>query len=209
VVVSRLWTTGILKAAQFFLGIRTCVRGKQHLSDVPLPYIIACQHQSAWETLFFNTLVPNPVFFLKRSLLFLPIVGIYLRGLGMIPISRAQKKEMKKSRHEMDQAIQKAIAQKRPFILFPEGTRMRPGEQKPYHSGVYHIAKDYGLPVIPAALNSGIYWPRRGFLKKPGTICLTFGPPLDASLPKAEFIAQLRDRIEQQGGDPMPDEKCA
>ena len=191
--VARWWTKVILWLSAFFLGITHRVQGQEH---IPLqgPYIIACKHQSTWETFIFNVLVDSPVFFLKKDLLSIPFIGWFLWKMEMIAISRSGNNKNKGEFIEL--ARKQALVNQRPLVIFPEGTRTAPGTTKRYHQGIYALYKDLQIPVIPVALNAGAFWPRREFFKRPGTIDLVFMPPIDPFLSREEFMTQLFNTIE-------------
>jgi 1-acyl-sn-glycerol-3-phosphate acyltransferase len=191
--LSRLWVNGLLKLAQHLLGITAHITGKEHLPKKGA-YIIACKHQSVWETLIFSTFLYNPAFFLKRSLLYAPFAGWFLKKLNMIPVSRSLKK--KKYGNFLNTTFCYAIKQNRPIIIFPEGTRVAIGQKKRYRQGIFALYNQFSLPVIPTALNSGLFWKRRGFLKSAGTIELRLLPPLPDKLGKEAFMSLLENAIE-------------
>lgn len=166
-------------------------------------YIVASKHQSAWETLAFLTVLPHPAFVLKQELLRVPLVGGILVHMGMIPVSR--RSTSLKSGINQDTFLQQgktAIAtEHRPVVIFPEGTRTKPGEQTRYRQGVIRLAQYTHAPIIPIALNSGVFWPRHTFFKKPGIIDVVILPPLlaEQSLRDGDektLLEDLKQRIE-------------
>jgi len=191
--VSRWWTKVILLLCSFFLGITYRVQGKEF---IPLDgsFILACKHQSTWETFIFNVLVDSPVFFLKKNLLAIPFLGWFLWKMGMIAISRSHSSKNKGA--FIERTRKQAVENQRPIVIFPEGTRTPPGTTKRYHQGVYALYKNIDVPIIPVALNSGAFWPRRQFFKKPGVIDLVFMPPIEPLLNREEFMNQLFTTIE-------------
>ncbi len=189
--VLRLWSRVVLWSLRVFAGIDAKIEGLEHLP--PTPCLIAAKHQSTWETVAFNLLLHNPALVLKRELLRIPIYGWYAWRAGHIPIDRqggggALRRMLRKA----DQAIQDG----RSVIIFPEGTRVAPGQTRPYHPGVAGLYRHLGVPVVPVAVNSGLYWGRRRFLKNPGTITLRFLPPIPPGMERRAFAALLADRIE-------------
>jgi 1-acyl-sn-glycerol-3-phosphate acyltransferase len=155
--------------------------------------IIASKHQSAWETFKLHLLFGDPAIVLKRELLNIPIWGWYLRRSGMIPIDRAGRT---KALSAMMQAAHRAADAGRKIVIFPQGTRIEPGAQKPYKSGVAALYQELHLPIVPMALNSGLLWPKKGFLKKSGTITIEFLPPIPSNLPREEMMKRLKDSLE-------------
>lgn len=185
----RFWNRIVSAFMSFFLQLRYRVQGREHL-PLGQGYILASKHQSTWETLSLNEIIPYSVFFFKRSLLHVPFAGWFLWKIGMIPVSRDKNQKMFACAYQM------AIVEKRSLILFPEGTRTPPGKSQPYHTGIYNIYRYLGIPVVPVALNSGFFWPRRTFFKKAGTIDLVFLPPILPGLSKKEFMETLSASIE-------------
>lgn len=189
---SRIWVRGILRLSKFFLGITYRIKGIEY---IPLqgPYIIASKHQSTWETLLFNLIIPRPAFVLKRTLFYIPIIGWLLRKLGMIGVSRKRKQDKISF---LAQARSQVIDHHRPLIIFPEGTRTIPGQKTPYRHGVFLLYHSLNIPVIPVALNSGFFWGRRTFTKFPGIIEVVILPPIAPGLDRETFMRTLTTTIE-------------
>jgi 1-acyl-sn-glycerol-3-phosphate acyltransferase len=187
---SRLWAAGVLAWLGVTIGLRHRVQG-----EVPrAPVIVACRHQSAWETLAIPALIDDPAIVMKQELLWLPVIGWYLAGVGMIAIDRGGGA---KALRGMVRRARRAVAQNRPIVVFPEGTRIAPGARGEYHPGIYALYRELALSVVPAAVNSGYFWPRRSFVKKAGTITLEFLPAIAPDLGRDAFMAELRNRIEK------------
>jgi 1-acyl-sn-glycerol-3-phosphate acyltransferase len=165
--------------------------GWEHLPEGTC--IIAAKHQSAWETLRLNVLFYDPAIVLKHELVHLPVWGWYAWRCGMIPIDRSGGS---KALMRMMTAARKAKAEDRRIVIFPQGTRVKPGERKPYKSGVAALYKELGLPIVPMAVNSGLFWPKGAFIKKPGLITIEFLPPIPADLPRAEMMQRLESQLE-------------
>jgi len=166
------------------LGIRTRVEG-----IIPTgPHLFAAKHQSMFETLELLLVVRDPAIVLKRELADIPLFGRIARHEGVIPVDRAG------SAKALRRMMRAAIAARdggRAILIFPEGTRVAPGEQPPLQPGFAGLYKVLGLPVVPVALDSGLLWPRNSFLKRPGVITIRFGDPLPAGLPRAEIEAKV------------------
>ncbi|GAA0579727.1 lysophospholipid acyltransferase family protein [Caenispirillum bisanense] len=190
--VARTWTRGILWLARVVVGLRFELRGRDTLPPDG-GCIIAAKHQSAWDTFLFHGVLPDPVYILKQELLRIPFVGWYMARAGMIGVDRSAG--AKAMRH-MIEAAGAAAAQGRQIVIFPEGTRTAPGATAPYKPGIAALYARSDRPVVPVALNSGLYWPRQSFLKRPGTIIVEFLPPLPPGLPKQAFMQTLHERIE-------------
>ena len=191
IAVSRFWSRGVLALLGGIVGLRYEVRGRENLPDGPV--IFAVKHQSAWETIAFALLIPDFAGVYKRELLRIPVYGWYMMRARMIPVDRtagagALRKMLRRARE--------VAAQGRPIVVMPEGTRVAPGTDRPYHPGVAALYGDLGLPVVPVALNSGYFWARRAFLKRPGCIVFEYLPPIEPGLGRKAFMAMLRERIE-------------
>ena len=158
--------------------------------------IIFCKHQSAWETLALQRIFPPQVWLLKRELLWIPFFGWGLAMLEPIAINRSQGTKA------IRQLVEHGTARLRAgrwVVIFPEGTRMAPGERGVYHKGGALLAEKSGYPVVPVAHNAGEYWPRHGFMKKPGTIRVVIGPAISTAGRKATEINALAEQwIESQ-----------
>lgn len=189
--VRRLWINLLLWQTRWVAGIDVEVRGVENL--VKPPIIAASKHQSAWETLFLDGLLDEPAIILKRELTRIPIFGAFVKGAGMIAIDRSSGV----------MALKRAVAAARPtveagrsMLIFPQGTRVAPGAHKTYQPGVFALYRALGLPVVPIALNSGMYWSRNAFLKRPGTIVVEILPAIPPGLRRVEFMARLEAAIE-------------
>jgi 1-acyl-sn-glycerol-3-phosphate acyltransferase len=168
------------------------------IGDLPRhgPALIALQHQSAWETFKLHLLFDNPAVVLKQELLSIPLWGSFAARTGMIPIDRSAGSDA------MTGMLAKAMAAAaagRPIVIFPQGTRVAVGEQRPYRSGVARIAAATGLPIIPVALNSGLFWPKKLFGQRRGTVTLEVLPSIPATLPMREMLAELEKSLETAG----------
>jgi 1-acyl-sn-glycerol-3-phosphate acyltransferase len=188
---ARLWIGFVLA----WLRV-TCRLGHRlvGLENLPVgPAIFACKHQSSWETLSFTLLFDDVAIVLKRELLFIPIVGWAMARAGNIAVSRGEGANALRGVVRQAKA---AVAHGRSIVIFPEGTRVAPGQRKPYQVGVAALYRQLGLPVVPVALNSGVFWGRRQFVKRPGTITMEVLPPIAPGLGRDEFMETLRARIE-------------
>ena len=157
------------------------------------PVIFACKHQSSWETLAFTRLFPNSATVLKRELLFIPVVGWAMARVGNIAVERGDGAQALRGLVRQAKA---AIADGRSILIFPEGTRTPVGSQRPYQVGTAALYRQLGVPVVPVALNSGLFWGRRQFIKWPGVIDVEALPAIPPGLGREAFMATLRERIE-------------
>jgi 1-acyl-sn-glycerol-3-phosphate acyltransferase len=187
----RAWVAVAMWLLKLFVGLSYRVEG---LSNLPAgPCIVACKHESAWETLIFHSLLNRPGYALKRELMWIPLINLYFWRMGMVVIDRGAGASALKS---LLKGARRVIDQGRPLVIFPEGTRGVSGQPTEYQAGVGVLYRDLGVPVVPVALNSGLFWGRRSPLKHPGQITIQFLEPIQPGLPRVEFMAQLTDRIE-------------
>jgi 1-acyl-sn-glycerol-3-phosphate acyltransferase len=187
----RPWALGSLYLAKLWCGIDYEIRGAEHMIHGPVIY--ASKHQSAWDTLIFLVLFNAPAYVLKRELLSIPFWGWYLWRMKMIAIDRSAGASSIK--HMLRQS-KNAVAKNRPIVIFPEGTRTKPGAEPHYHPGVVALYSQMELPVIPIALNSGVYWGKNAFIKRPGRIIMEFLPAIPPGMDKKLFNASLQQKIE-------------
>jgi 1-acyl-sn-glycerol-3-phosphate acyltransferase len=189
--LGAFWVRVTLAVLGGLVGLRHRVVGLEH--RLPGAAIYAVKHQSAWDTLVFALLLDEPAYVLKRELTYLPLFGWLLLRAGMIPVDRAGRASA--LRRMIGQAKQRTAAG-RPLLIYPEGTRTAPGEHRPYQPGVAALYGQLDLPVVPVALNSGLFWGRRQFVKRPGTITVEFLPAIPPGLPRRAFMAELEKRLE-------------
>jgi 1-acyl-sn-glycerol-3-phosphate acyltransferase len=191
----RLFVHGAHFFEKYILGLDYEVRGREHL-PASGSFIIAAKHESPYETTKLNILFDDPAIVLKRELLRIPLWGKFLAKVDPIAIDRSAGKEA------MEQIIEGAKRirdQGRPIVIFPQGTRVHTWvttAERPYRIGVVKAALAAGLPVIPMALNSGMYWPRKSWLKHPGRVVFEFLPPLDMSQDTTSIMKELETRLE-------------
>ncbi len=189
--VQRTWVRGNFALLALLCGLGYEIRGRERLPHAPC--IIAAKHQSAWDTMIFALLIRRPGHIFKRELLWVPVFGWYLLRAGGIPIDRRGGAGALK---RMIAAARQTIAEGRHIVIFPEGTRVAVGERAPYHPGVAALYTQLKVTVVPVALNSGLFWGRRSFLKHPGRIVLEFLEPIPPGLRRREFLEVLEQRIE-------------
>ncbi len=187
----RLWAVGALHLLRWTVGLTHEVRGIEHLPKGPV--IIAMKHQSAWDTLALPIVFNDPAIVIKQELAWLPIYGWYALRAGAIPVDRGGGANALK---HMVVRARKAVAEGRPIAIFPEGTRTAVGAKRPYHPGVAAFYTQLGLPLLPVAVNSGLFWSRRAFLKRPGRIIVEILPAIAPGLPRRTVMAELETRIE-------------
>lgn len=187
----KLWSAAAMGMLRGVVGLRYEVKGLENLPDRPC--IFASKHQSAWETGIFYQVLHDPSYILKKELLSIPFFGWYIARGGAIAIDRKAGASALKV---MISGAQDRLARGQNVVIFPEGTRAAPGKPGTYHPGVAALYKGVDVPVVPVALNSGLFWPRRSFLKRPGCITLEFLPAIEPGLDRKAFMQELQARIE-------------
>lgn len=174
--------------ARWLLGIRTVVEGPRPAGAM----LVAVKHQSMFETMEMVRLLDEPAVVLKRELADIPLWGWVVRRYGVIPVDRSAGAA---ALRRMMRAAEEAKAAGRPILIFPEGTRVAPGETPPLQPGFAGLYRALGLPVAPVAVDSGKVWPRGAFVKRPGTITFRFAPAIPAGLKRAEIEAAVHEAI--------------
>jgi 1-acyl-sn-glycerol-3-phosphate acyltransferase len=188
------WSRLIVWLARVILGIEWRVEGLENLPSRTA--VILAKHQSAWETLAFQHIFPPQVHVLKRELLWIPFFGWGLALMSPIAIDRrrgvaALRAIARRGQQRLDQGFW--------VVVFPEGTRVAPGESRDYQPGGAWLAAASGVPVVPVAHNAGLYWPRNAFLKRPGTVTIRIGPSIDSTKCDPLTInAKAKEWIEEQ-----------
>ncbi|WP_018649130.1 MULTISPECIES: 1-acyl-sn-glycerol-3-phosphate acyltransferase [unclassified Thioalkalivibrio] len=174
-------------------GLDYRVRGAEHI-DPSRPHVVLSKHQSAWETVAYVAIFPMQTWVLKRELMRIPLFGWTLSMLDPVPIDREA------GRQALENLVaegQQRLDQGRWVIVFPEGTRVAPGEHGRYRQGGAILAARTGYPVLPVALNSGSFWPKKGLRRYPGTIEVVVGPPVETAGRKpVEVLSEAEEWIE-------------
>lgn len=181
--------------ARVIVGIRYEVKGWENVPEGAC--IIAAKHQSAYETCLLHILFKNPAIVLKKELTRIPIWGWYAQASGLIPVDR---KGGAKSLKIMKKACDDAVSAGRKIVIFPQGTRVPPGVKKPYKVGVVALYQDLQLPIVPVALNSGLFWPKGEWIKKPGTVTVQFLTPIPPGLTRSQMMKRL-EAITEEASD--------
>ncbi len=202
-LMGGIWARGCVLLLRAVVGLGYRIEGLENLPDGPV--VIASKHQSIWETLAFCQIFQRPIFILKQELLRIPFYGWYLKRMGMIAIDReggasALRRMLAEARETLDAG--------KHIIIFPEGTRTQPGQRRAYHPGVAALYKQLGVPVLPVALNSGLFWPAKSFRQKPGQITVKLLPQVPPGLDRRAFIDRLERAIEDASLSLLLDQAC-
>ena len=187
----KVWSRVSLWWLKVIAGTRLEVRGLEHLPAGAA--LVAGKHQSLWETFALFPLLDDPAIVLKRELMWLPLFGWFAWKFGMIPVDRTARGAALRSLLRRAEA---AIAAKRQIVVFPEGTRRAPDAAPDYKPGATALYLRLGVPCVPFALNSGLFWPRRELLRRPGTIIVEFLPAIPPGLARKAFESRLIEAIE-------------
>lgn len=172
-----------------FCGLRAETRGPIPTGEV----LVAAKHQSFLDILILMRDLPRARFVMKRSLVWAPMLGFYALRIGASPVTRGKGWASVK---DMMNELSRRRGLDGQLVIFPQGTRVKPGVEAPYKPGSHLVYRGYGLPCVPAAVNTGHFWPRRGLLRKPGVAVVEFMEPLPDGLSPREFVTALTERIE-------------
>ena len=184
-----VWRAGFMALVWYVLGIRYRVIGRENIPKTPS--VVLSKHQSAWETVGLQDIFPDQVFVLKRSLLLIPFLGWAFAAVKMISIDRGAGK------NALKQVIKQGCARLKDgywVVIFPEGTRVPPGEMRRFKPGGAMLAAKAGVPAVPVAHNAGEVWARNAFVKSPGEIVVSIGPAIDPAGRKAEEVNALAEQ---------------
>lgn len=187
----QAWACSSLWWMQVLAGTRIEVRGREHIPQGAC--LVAGKHQSAWETFAILPYLDDPAMVVKKELTFIPFYGWFMHKFRMIGVERS---EGSKALRNLIVRAKQEIARGRQVVIMPEGTRRAPGDPPDYKPGAAALYGALGVACVPFALNSGLYWPRRKFLRYPGTIILEFLLPIPPGLPRKQFQARLEDQVE-------------
>lgn len=188
---STIMGTGVFWGMEKILGIKYEIVGLKNLPKTP--FILASKHQSVFDTLIFQALFPKAAIVHKKELEKLPIFGKFSKKLDMISVDRSKGT---KALRDMQVRAKEICGAGRSIVIFPEGTRTLPDDEPKYQRGVAMMYEAANVPVMPVALNSGMFWGAKQFLKKPGLITIEYLPEIPAGLSRDEFMVRLQDTIE-------------
>ena len=189
--VAKAWGRFNRALTRMVAGIDYEIRGAEKIPRGPV--IVAAKHQSAWETFALLSLFDNPTFIIKRELQWIPIFGWFTIKGRMVPVQRGAGSQ---ALNNMIERARIELSRGRQLVIFPEGTRRAPGAEPRYKYGVAQLYAAEGVPCIPIALNSGLFWPRRSLRRNPGTILVEVLDPILPGLDKDVFLERLKNEIE-------------
>ncbi len=175
--------------AAWMVGIRTEVRGPVPTGEI----VVAAKHQSFLDILLIFQALPHAKFIMKRELLWTPIIGLYAKRFGCIPVNRGKRGA---AIAKMVQDVAAEFAEPGQLVIYPQGTRVAPGDYKPYKVGTAVLYEALGEPCVPVATNVGLFWPRNGLMRKPGLAVVEFLDPIPANRPRDAFMSDLETQIE-------------
>ncbi len=175
--------------ARWMVGIRCEVRGTVPAGEV----VIGAKHQSFLDIIMIFDAIPHGKFIMKRELLWTPVIGMYARRLGCIPVNRGKKGA---AVAKMVKDVAKEFAEPGQLVIYPQGTRVAPGVSKPYKVGTAILYSGLGFPCVPVATNAGVFWPRSGILRKPGLAIVDFLDPIEPGVERNAFLSRLENVIE-------------
>lgn len=206
--VATRWLRHVLWAAALYLGVRCEIRGTPPTGDC----IVAAKHQSFLDILALAQALPQRAFVMKREVMRVPVMGWYAWKVGCIPIDRSRGRDALRSISNQISARLASPEGLGQLIIYPEGTRTRPGEHREYKPGVSIMRNAARLPVVPVAVNAGLFWPRKGWGVRPGRPVIEFLPAIGPDLPREAFMPRLQAEIEvnsdrlmaEAGFDPAP-----
>ena len=185
------WARTLVLALRWIVGLRFEVKGREFIIDGAAIY--AAKHQSAWDTFIYFLIFKNPSYVLKKELHRIPFWGLAANKYGAISVDRSGgASSLKQLINETKDRLEHNYS----VMIFPEGTRSAPGSKLPYHPGIAAMYGATDVPVIPVAVNSGLFWGRRSFIKRPGIITIEFLPPIEQGLKRRDFMEQLESTVE-------------
>ena len=183
------WCRWVRWSAGWMVGLKTEVRGTPPQGEV----IIASKHQSFLDIILIFGAVPAGKFIMKRELLWAPVLGQYAMRIGCVPVNRGKRGA---AISQMLKDVDRGAIEPGQLIIYPQGTRVAPGVKAPYKVGAALLYQQTGQPCVPAATNVGLFWPRKGIYRKPGTAVVEFLPVIEPGLSKQEFLARLEHEVE-------------
>ncbi|MEM8731718.1 MAG: lysophospholipid acyltransferase family protein [Pseudomonadota bacterium] len=185
----RLYCHWVFWTARWMVGIRVELRGEVPRDEV----LIAAKHQSFLDILILFEALPRPKFIMKRELLWTPIIGVYAKRLGCVPVDRGKRGA---AIAQMIDDVAAGRADPGQLVIYPQGTRVAPGDHKPYKAGAGALYTQFAQDCVPTATNVALFWPRRGIAKTPGTAVVEILPRIPTGMKIDAFMAELEERVE-------------
>jgi len=185
----RAWTGWVRWTAGWMIGLKTEVRGQPPTGEV----MIAAKHQSFFDIILIANVVPRPKFIMKKQILWTPIVGFYAKRVGCVAVDRGKRGQAIKA---MVEGVKTSATEPGQLIIFPQGTRVAPGDRPPYKVGVAVLYQEIGTPVVPVACNVGVFWPRQRIYRQPGVAVIEFLPVIEPGLPLRDFLSEIETVLE-------------
>jgi len=189
VAAAHGWTGFVLWLARWLIGLKVEYRGTPPTDAV----MLAPKHQSFFDIIAIYDAIPRGKFIMKRELLWTPILGQYALMVGCIPVNRGKRAQAIK---KMLADVKAGRADPGQLVIYPQGTRVPPGVKKPYKTGAGVLYQELGQDCVPVACNVGVFWPKRGVYRKPGTAVVEFLPRIPAGKPTAEFMEEIERVVE-------------
>lgn len=195
--IDRRWAFGAIHAycrwvrltARVLVGLRSEIRGAVPEGEV----IVAAKHQSFFDIILIASVLPRPRFVMKAELRYAPLLGWYARRIGCIPVERGRRSA---AIRQMMEGVAKAKTEPGQLIIYPQGTRVPPGESRPYKIGAGHLYAELGEACVPVATNVGLFWPKRSLMRHRGLAVVEFLQPIPPGLGLVPFMARLESDIE-------------
>jgi 1-acyl-sn-glycerol-3-phosphate acyltransferase len=196
------WCGYVRWALRVIVGLETEVRGVPPTGEV----VIAAKHQSFLDIVVIYSSVPRGKFIMKRELMYAPMLGQYALRIGCVPVNRGKRGA---AIEQMKRDVEKGRVEPGQLIIYPQGTRVAPGDKRPYKVGTGILYEQLGQDCVPVATNVGHFWPKRGVLRKPGVAVVEFLEPIPAGLPVKDFMGTLEERVETRSDELLAEAKEA
>lgn len=185
----KLYCRWVILTLRLLCGLRCEVRGTPPVTEA----VVAAKHQSFLDIILIASAVPAPKFIMKRELIYTPFLGQYALRIGCVPVDRGKRGA---AVAKMKADVAAGATEPGQLVIYPQGTRVAPGAHKPYKVGTGLLYDQLGQTCHPVAANVGVFWPKRGILRKPGLAVVEFLSPIPPGLPVAEFMTRLEDEVE-------------
>lgn len=188
-IAVQSWCRYARRSARWMVGIETEVRGQVPAGEA----IVAAKHQSFLDIIVIVSELPRPRFVMKAELTRAPILGWFALRMGCVPVERGRRQE---AVARMLADVEAGRAEPGQLVIYPQGTRVAPGERLPYKAGTAALYEAMGAPCVPAACNVGLFWPRRGVMRRPGLAVVEFLDPIAPGLPGGQVLSRIEREVE-------------